>query len=88
MNEVDKASWAMLRDHHERGAVFLVKDLDLVDAAVALAQDQAAKVKIWLDGGNLVKVEDEDAENYEKSASEENFQFIIIQPYVLIKLMN
>lgn len=88
MDEVDKASWAMLRDHHKRGAVFLVKDLDLVDAAAALAQDEAAKVKLWLDGGNLVKVEDEEAEDYEKSASEENFQFIIIQPYVLIKLMN
>lgn len=84
--DVDDASWELLADHHKRGAVFLVKDADIVEVGVAMATDDSAKVKIWLDNGNFLKVDDEMAKDYAKDAKAKNFEFLIVQPYVLIKL--
>lgn len=84
-DEVDQASWDMLESHHKRGALFLIKDLELVDAAVALATDDAASVKAWLESGKLAKVEDEMTAPWAEKAFEKNFDFVIVQPYVLIK---
>ncbi|MCO4753876.1 MAG: DUF2288 family protein, partial [Bacteriovoracaceae bacterium] len=86
--EIDQASWAMLKDHHERGAVFLVRGVELADVGVALATDDTSKVKLWLDNKELSKVEDEDSEKYSETLHEKNFDFLIIQPYVLVKLLN
>jgi len=37
-NEIDKASWELLKPHHERGAVFVVaNNLELAQVAKALA---------------------------------------------------
>lgn len=83
-DDIDEASWEMLRDHHKRGAVFLVEGIELVDAAAAVARDRVASVKVWLDNGNVKKVEDDLADDYEKSSNEKNFRFIIVQPYVFI----
>ncbi len=44
--DVDEASWELLADHHKRGAVFLVKDLDIVDVGAAMANDDSANVKL------------------------------------------
>lgn len=64
----------------------MVKDLDLAQAGAAVAKDEAAKVKLWLDNGNLIKVDDELAQSWSKEPKEKNFHFIIVQPYVFIKL--
>ncbi len=84
--EIDQASWAMLKDHHERGAVFQVKGVELAEVGAALATDDTSKVKLWLDNKELLKVEDEDSESFSKTLHEKNFNFIIVQPYVLIQL--
>lgn len=84
-DEVDQASWEMLRDHHQRGAVFMVEGVELVDVAAAIALDEVSRVKIWLDNGDLAKVEDDFADACEKNPKEKNFRFIIVQPYVLIQ---
>lgn len=86
--DIDKASWEMLSDHHKRGAVFWAKDVDLLDVAVALATDEVSKVKLWLDSGSFLKVEDEHADEWAKEPKAKNFKFIIVQPYVVISLLN
>ncbi|MBG59939.1 MAG: hypothetical protein CMJ16_05715 [Peredibacter sp.] len=86
--EVDQASWAMLEDHYKRGAVFLVNKVELEEVGVALATDDTQKVKLMLDNEELVKVDEPHQKEWEKTANEKNFKFLIIQPYVLIQLLN
>ena len=85
--EVEQADWDMLRQHHEKGAVFIVSGhLGLLDAAVAIAQDKTSFVKIWLDNNELARPTDEQIKNFEESKFKKICDFIIIQPYVLVKL--
>ena len=85
-SEIEQCDWDMLAPHHERGAVFIVGDnADLVTVAEALASDNVSQVKIWLDNGDFYKLEDTssfEAEPYKKLG-----EFLIVQPYVLVKLL-
>ncbi len=78
----------MLEDHYKRGAVFLVNKVELEEVGVALATDDTQKVKLMLDNEELVKVDEPHQRKWEKTANEKNFKFLIIQPYVLIQLLN
>jgi hypothetical protein len=85
--EIENADWDMLRDHHERKAVFLVdKSIDLLDACVAVAVDNTQLVSIWLSDNKLARPDKNQTESFEQEKFKKRFEFIIIQPYVLIKL--
>ena len=85
--DVDQASWEMLEDHHKRGAVFLVSGADLVEVATAAALDNASQIKILLDEQKLVKVDEPLREKFSAEPKAKNFRFIIVQPYVFIKVI-
>lgn len=83
-DDIDKASWEMLKIHHERGAVFVVDSkLDLIDVGAAIAVDEVNTVKIWLDNKQFTKLEEIPTEEDQK---ERKIKFLIVQPYVLIQL--
>ncbi len=85
--EVDQCDWSMLRPHHNRGAVFLLEDpVSLLDAAVAVATDDAEKVKKWQQNNIIRQPNNDETESWEKNDLRKFADFIIIQPYVLIKL--
>lgn len=85
-SEIETASWDMLIDHHERGAVFITSpNITLVSIAAAIAVDDVELVSIALKNGDFAKVTDEDQSQYAKNPKEKIFDFIIVQPYVLIK---
>jgi hypothetical protein len=85
--EIEIADWDMLRVHHEREAVFMVdRSIDLLVAAVAIAQDNSSLVSIWITDSKLARPEDSKVEEYELEKYKKNFDFIIIQPYVLVQL--
>lgn len=85
-NEVDKASWDMLSEHHERGAVFIVaSELPLVKVATAIAVDDLSIVSIWLKNKELQKVSEKVSLEFSKTPKAKDFDFIIVQPYVLIQ---
>ena len=87
--EVEQADWDMLKQHHEKQAVFIVsKDLDILDVGVALAQDDKESVQLWLDKEQLAKPNTNQVENFEKSPYEKFCRFIIIQPFVLIQVLD
>jgi len=87
-NEIQKGRWELLEPHHRRGAVFVVKDpLDLQTVGHAIATDKVNIVKIWLDNGDFKKLEDEDLGSYTETLYENFCDFLIVQPYVLIKLI-
>ncbi len=86
--EVEQADWDMLKVHHQNGAVFIVSgSLQLLDAAVAIAQDKSQFVKVWLDNGELARPTEDQVKNFEASPYEKICDFVIIQPYVLIRLL-
>lgn len=91
-NEIQKGRWELLAPHQKRGAVFVVKDpLDLQTVGHALAKDKASIVKIWLDNGDFKKLDDSEdkdlIESFEKSPTVDMCDFLIVQPYVLIKFL-
>lgn len=88
-DEIDKASWVMLKDHHKRGAVFIVdKELDLSTVAKAVSKDEVGQVKIWLDNGQFKKLEDEQTTNFSENPLDYIVNFIIVRPYVLIQFLS
>lgn len=85
-DQLDKASWDMLKDHHERGAVFLVDEqLDIVTVATAIARDNFGQVKLWLEADQIAKVSDQLVEAWEKEPSKKVVNFLIVQPYVIVQ---
>jgi len=78
--------WRSLRPHNERRALFVVSDgLDLLDAAEAVAVDDTARVAEWLARGLLARpLEDQVAAWTEEPDT--TFEFVIVQPFVLVAL--
>lgn len=86
--EIEKADWNMLIPHHEKETVFLLaSDLDLVGAGVAIAEDNSQLVSMWLKDKKLARPTDEQVENFKKDEYKKLFNFLIIQPYVIIQLI-
>jgi hypothetical protein len=80
--EVLAATWRDLRPHHERGGLVLVRqDLDLLDAAVALADDRTDRLQVWLAVGRVVRCDEAAAADL--AARSPRFQFVIVQPWVV-----
>lgn len=81
--ERERAKWVMLEEHNQRQALLIVSpDLDLLDVGVSVAKDEVTLVKEWLDSQKLKRPDEEMVKIYEEESDME-FDFIIIQPYVL-----
>ncbi len=79
--EIQHVDWPALLPHAERGALVLVDTaLDLLDVAVAVANDDAAQVRQWLEATQLKRC---DPANEASVLAPLRFQFVIVQPYVL-----
>lgn len=81
-SEVTGCGWGDLAPHHQRGALLVVSpDLDLLDAAEAVATDRRDRVEAWLAVGRLGRAGDALVERWAAGAA--RFQFVIVQPFVL-----
>lgn len=82
---IDEAEWSWLRAHLERGGLILVDDnLDLADAALKVAGDDADTIEQWIISGRIGKpsatqIQHWDAEKHKR------FAMLIVTPYVLIQ---
>lgn len=86
--EIEQADWAALKDHHKRGALFIIeKNLKLEEVANAFARDFSSIVKIWLDSKELQIVDDKMALDFSKNEFEKLANFLIVQPYVIMQLI-
>lgn len=75
--------WRSLGPHHERQCLFIVAGgVDLLDAAVAVAEDDSAAVAAWLAQGALARPTDDEAAAWAE-APDTRFEFLIAQPFVL-----
>ena len=80
--EVLATTFSDLAPHFARGALLVARgDLDLVEAAIALAQDDVTRVEAWLADGALTRPTDAQASAWAEASP--RFQFLIVQPWVL-----
>jgi len=81
--DLAEVEWGDLRVHAGRDALILVDGgVDLVDAAVAVANDDRERVTAWIDEGLLSKPTREAVESWEARPLAV-FRVLILQPYVL-----
>lgn len=81
--EIEKATWPLLEEHNKREALLIADlELNLVDVAAAIAQDDVQNVKEWLSTEKLVRPTEEMIQSWEENP-ELGFKFLIIQPYVV-----
>lgn len=83
---LDQAEWSWIKPHYLRDAVIVVAaGLDILDVAVAVANDEAAKVNAWISRGALSKPTPKDVSEWDGNEGSRKFSAIVIQPYVLIQ---
>lgn len=88
VSEVMDAEWKMLAMHYRRAALFLVGNaLQLIDVAVALAQDEQALVKSWIEEGALGRPTEEQVQQWQ-SETGAHFRSVIVQPFVLAQRLD
>lgn len=81
-SEVLHAPWASLLPHAKRHAFFLVGDaVSLVDVALAVARDDQAAVKGWMEDQTLRRPSADELADWERMPMP--FEAIIVQPFVL-----
>lgn len=86
--EIDQADWSMLKPHYDKQAVFMIApEIDLVSAAVAVAEDKSQIVALWLKENQMYRPSIDQVKEFEADEYRKRFNFLIIQPYVLVQLI-
>ena len=76
--------WSYLRPHCENGVLYFVDPaLPLIEVGAAFARNESAKVEGWLKSGDLVKLGEVHAAQWEKNAPE--FEALVVSPFVLCR---
>lgn len=84
--EIEEAGWSLIAPHFARDVLVLCGDeLPLLDAAVAMALNDAATVGSWLASGALRKANDTDAMVFADGSP--RFRFLIVAPFVLANVL-
>jgi len=82
--EIGPADWKVIRPHFLRGAIIVVsKELDLIDVAIKVAEDDTCAIKDWIEKGKLTKPFPEDAKRWEEE--KEELTSLVVDPFVLIQ---
>jgi hypothetical protein len=78
-------SWKDIIPHCQRDAAIVVYEgLDIVEAGVAIAQDNVAQVQVWIEEQLLQKPTAQQLSLWNQDP-EQLFSVLIVQPYVLIR---
>lgn len=76
--------WKYLAPHYLTGSLFFVDpQLTLVEVGQAISQNQTEKVEGWLKCGDMVKIGNLHAEQWQKGGTE--FEALVISPFVLCR---
>ena len=81
--ELGTTDWAPLAPHAaSEKLIIAAADLDLLEAAVAVAENDAGRGTSWIEGGQLAKLSPD-----EQAALNDGprtfFQFVVVAPFVL-----
>lgn len=82
--ETARVAWTELQRHHARGVVVQVAgELDLIEVAVAMAQDDGAAVSRWMQAGQMGKLTDGTARDW--LARDPDLWSVVVAPWVLVQ---
>ena len=82
---IDEAEWSWLKPHMERGGLILVDDsLDLADAALKVASDDAETVEQWINTGKIGKPNQAQLRIWDADKGK-RFAMLVVSPYVFIQ---
>ena len=82
--ETAQINWLDLQTFYARGQVVVVSDqLDLVDVAVKLREDDSAQFEKWLEEGTVSYVKDEEAIQWHKN--KKSLWAVVVLPWVLVQ---
>ena len=82
-SEINRVSWLPLAPHHARGALWLLTDdSDLVEVALAVANDDTSLVAGWIQSGRLRRAESDEVTAWTADPVAQYFEFLIVQPFV------
>ena len=82
---LDEAEWEWLIPHVKRDSVLVVaKELNLVDAGIAIASDNSTSVQHWISEQLIQKPSQTQLSDW-NSDLKKRFNSLIVQPYVLIQ---
>ncbi len=85
--EVLRGTWDMLRQHHTRGALFVVvPEFDLVEVGLSAADDEALVLGAWLRSGDVRRLTPDEVEALEATPTAA-FSLLIVQPYVFAQTL-
>ncbi len=83
--DLAEVSWRELKIHLQRDAIIVVAtDLDLIDVAVAVAEDEKALVEAWIAVNQLGKPTENQLKQWEEE-SDNRFKMLIVQPFILVQ---
>jgi hypothetical protein len=83
-SEIAPASWVDLQRAFAQGIVlFVLPELNLVDVAEAVAENNTAAVESWTENQKITIVSDDQAREWFES--EASLLTVIVQPWVLIQ---
>jgi hypothetical protein len=82
--ETAKIAWSELQRFFAAGkAVFVSNDLDLVEAALQISNDNSGRVRQWMDRGQLAPVSDEQARYW--IDADATVWAVVVKPWVLVQ---
>lgn len=82
--ETAQLQWPELERHFARGDVIKVAiGTDLIEAALNVAENNAATVQTWLAEGRIARAEMSDAEGWH--ARQPMFWAVVVAPWVLVQ---
>ena len=77
--------WRELKIHLQRDAIITVSPvLDIIDVAVAIADDDKGAVEGWIANNQLGKPTGDQLKNWEEH-QDKSFKMLIVQPFILIQ---
>ena len=84
--EIAAVTWKLLRPHAADNRLFLVGNgLALLDAALAVAEDDSPTVQRAVDAGQLLRPSAEQIRSWETGSP--GFRFVIVSPFVLAEVL-
>lgn len=83
--QIDEADWEILRPHMQRGGIIWVDDkVNLAEAALRVASDDATTIEQWIIAGLIGKPTDEQILDWNGDVYKK-FSMLVVSPYVLIQ---
>ena len=84
LGETAQITWAELQPFFARGALLSVQPgEDMVGVALAMAENDLARLRDWLQGGQLVRLSDDQAQDWQ--ARDPLLWAVVVAPWVLVQ---